>query len=136
MAAIVSDRTRTILFHSLGAVEAAKELIIDGIARSFSTSEAVDARPEEARTLSTLLVTMLIEQVRNVLESKSLQEIDLIRAKHQLHAIGGRHYSQFGDVLGPVMSDVLGRHSRNVGVAWCDTFWAVIRRMQEAKAAA
>lgn len=131
MSTVISDHTRNILFHSLSAVESHRAAVIDAMAVSLAAAEP-DDQSAHAETVAMLLVNMLIEQVKHLVEAQHPQHLNAHRAEHQLHAIDGRHYSRFGDALIPVLRDTMGaRLPKAVGAAWCDAFWAVIQRMQQ-----
>ena len=126
----VSDQVRNILFHSLSAVESHKAAIVDAMATGLA-AEPEDRSPSHAKKVAMLLVDMLIEQVKHLVEARYPQNLDIHLAEHRLHAIDGRHYSLFENALIPILKDTMGNgFSRAVGSAWCEAFRAVIRRMQ------
>ncbi len=132
MSPILSEQTRNTLRHSLTAVEAQKAAIIEAMSRSLAAAGTAEEAPEHSGEAAAVLVTMLIEQAKLLIEGREPQGLDVQRAEHQLHGIDGRHYSRFGDALVPVLKDTLGpSFAKVVGSTWCDTFWALIRAMHQ-----
>ena len=132
MSNAISENTRKTLFHSLAAVESNKAAIIAGMSDSLAADEADHDDLEQAEATVMLLVDMLIEQARYLIDGDRPQDLEAHAIKHQLHGIDGRHYSRFGDALVTVLRDVLGaRLPRHVASAWCDSFWVVIRSMKQ-----
>ncbi|HEV2747023.1 MAG TPA: hypothetical protein VGW34_06960 [Allosphingosinicella sp.] len=78
-----------------------------------------------------LLVQLLIDQVRGLVETGQLTVGGGILDEHEALGIDGRHYSRFGDALVPILRDELGPSvPRDVVAAWCDTFWTVVRHLK------
>jgi hemoglobin-like flavoprotein len=128
MSSSISESTRTNLFRSIAAVEAAAPAIIDGLAASLARAEGEAAPFTRARAIAGLLVQMLLEQAAPMIERRELSGVGEIGAAHAAQGIDGRHYSGFGDALVPVLKDALGpRLPGAVASAWCDAFWLVIR---------
>jgi hemoglobin-like flavoprotein len=137
MSTIISDRTRNHLFHSLSAVETHKEAVIEAMASSLAASEPHEQPSAHARTTAMLLVNMLVQEARHLIQKRDPEELELHIAEHELHGIAGRHYSRFGDALIPVLRDAIGPGlSKTVAAAWCDAFWAIIGMMQQQEAEA
>src|SRR5687768_6120975 len=96
MSNAISENTRTSLFHSLGAVESSKAAIIAAMTGSLAADEAEHEGFEQAEVTVMLLVNMLIEQAKHLIEGDEPQDLEAHALKHQLHGIEGRHYSRFG----------------------------------------
>jgi hemoglobin-like flavoprotein len=128
MRPILSNRSRQMLSQSLPLVHARKQELVDRMQASL-----VQAEPGQDRGRSeinaTILVDMLIDQVRSILDHGEYGDLSHVPAEHAALQIGGRTYSRFGDALVPILKDVLGDHVPSlVSGAWIDTFWAVIRQ--------
>ena len=127
----VTNRTRTLLSRSLPIVRQRKELLLEATERSLASAEEREAPSGQAETTATILVELLLEQVRSLVQSAALAPLGDTAERHRALGITGRHYSRFGDALVPVLRDVLGPTvPREVAAAWCDTFWTIIRAAQ------
>ena len=127
MSPILSERSRRMLSQSLPLVQAHKHEVIDAMQATL-----VQAEPDRDRGQSEInamiLVELLLGEVRNFLETGKFGDLAHIPTQHEALQITGRTYSRFGDVLVPVLKDVLGaRVPDAVPGAWVDSFWAVIR---------
>lgn len=127
MSPTLSDRSRRLLSQSLPLVEAHKHEVIDRMQASLILAEPGQDRGQSEIT-AMMLVAMLINQVRHVLDTGDYDDLAHIPKEHAALGITGRTYSRFGDVLVPILKDVLGANVPNeVSGAWIDMFWAVIR---------
>jgi hemoglobin-like flavoprotein len=134
MSAPVSNRTRSLLSRSLPIVLQRKELLLEGTERSLGWSETREESFGQAETTAMILVELLLEQVRSLVQSGALAPLQDAADQHRKLGITGRHYSRFGDALVPVLRDLLGPTvPREVAAAWCDTFWTIIRAAQPAE---
>ena len=124
---LVGDRTRRLLAQSVHLLESHKDRLIDSLETSLGACEAQEDSFGHAEVTAMILTELLIEQGRSLVDWGELRLSPDTAAEHRALDIGGRHYSRFGDVLVPVIRDVLGpRVPREVASAWCDAFWAVI----------
>lgn len=131
MSTVVSDNTRNILFHSLAVVEGRTEALTDALAISLAAGDRGAQSSARAATAAMVLLTMLVEQAKHLVQGQPPQALESYRAEHRLHGIGGRDYSRFGDALIPALRDTMGTgFPRSVASAWCDAFWAVVGQMQ------
>jgi hypothetical protein len=124
----ISENTRTNLFRSMAAVEAAAPAIVAGLTASLAKAEDEPAPFPRASAIAGSLVAMLLEQATHLIDGREPRNIAEIDAAHRARGIDGRHYSGFGDALVPVLKDALGpRVPAAMVSAWCDAFWFVIR---------
>jgi len=135
MSPVLSDRSRQLLSQSLPLVQAHKHEVIDRMQASLVLTEP-DQDRGQSEINAMILVEMLINQVRHILDTGEFDDLVHIPHEHaQLH-ITGRTYSRFGDALVPILKDVLGANVPNaVPGAWCDTFWKVIQKATSAQPA-
>ena len=127
MSPVLSDRSRQLLSQSLPLVQAHKHEVIDRMQANLILAEPdQDAGQSEINAM--ILVEMLINQVRHILDTGEYGDLAHIPNEHAALKITGRTYSRFGDVLAPVLKDVLGANVPSaVSGAWIDIFWSVIR---------
>ena len=128
----LSENTRKSLFRSLAAVENNKLPITIAMTGSLAAAEAEDSSLERSETIVVILLEMLVEQAKHLIEGRDVQDLEAQARRHQQHGIAGRHYSRFGDALVPVLRDVLGPNlPRGFASAWCDAFWFIIRSINQ-----
>lgn len=126
MSPVLSDRSRQLLSQSLPLVQAQKHEVIDSMRASLILAEP-GQDPGQAEINAMILVEMLVNQVRHILETGEHDGLAHIPNEHAALGITGRTYSRFGDVLAPVLKDVLGKNlPGSVPGAWIDVFWSVI----------
>ena len=102
MSPILNDRSRRMLSQSLPLVQARKHEMIDRIQASLIQAEPEqDAGQSEINAM--MLVEMLINQVRHVLDTGEYYDLAHIPNEHEALHITGRTYSRFGDVLVPIL---------------------------------
>lgn len=128
MSPLLNDRNRQMLSQSLPLVQAHKHDVIDRMQANLILAEpGQDAGQSEINAM--ILVEMLINQVRHVLDTGAYDDLAHIPNEHATLHITGRTYSRFGDVLTPILKDVLGANLPNaVAGVWVDMFWSVIRQ--------
>ena len=130
MSSPVSDRTRSLLSRSLPLVQQRRDLLVERMERSLAAETERKAFGQAGLT-ATMLVDLLVTQVRSLVESAAFAPLDEIADEHRRLDITGRHYSRFGDALVPILRDLLGATvPREVAAAWCDSFWAILRAAQ------
>lgn len=127
MSPVLSDRSRQLLSQSLPLVQAHKHEVIDRMQACLILAEPdQDAGQSEINAM--ILVAMLINQVSHILDTGEYDDLAHIPNEHAALKITGRTYSRFGDVLSPILKDVLGTNVPGaVSGAWIDIFWSVIR---------
>jgi len=130
----VNPRLRSLLVRSLPLVEQRRKLLTEAIERSLAALETEPEAFGQAEMTATMLVQLLLDQVRLLVESGELGPLGDVAAEHRLLDITGRHYSRFGDSLVPILRDILGPTTpREVATAWCDAFWAIVRAAEPAR---
>jgi hypothetical protein len=78
-----------------------------------------------------VLLRFLVEQVKQIAHGGARCDLEPSRSEHERHEIDGRHSSRFGDPLGPILREALGRPFRGATVAaWCEAFQAIVQEMQ------
>jgi hemoglobin-like flavoprotein len=128
MSPILSDRNRQLLSRSLPLVQAHKHEVIDQMQASLILAEP-EQHPGQSEINAMILIEMLVNQVSHVLDTGEYDDLAHIPNEHAALNITGRTYSRFGDVLAPIIKDVLGTNvPAEVAGAWIDMFWAVIRQ--------
>ena len=128
MSPVLSDRSRQLLSQSLPLVQAHKHEVIDRMQANLILAEP-DQDPGQSEINAMILVEMLINQVRHILDTGEYDDLAHIPNEHAALKITGRTYSRFGDVLAPILKDVLGANvPSTVSGAWIDIFWSVIRQ--------
>ena len=90
--------------------------------------------PGQSEINAMILVEMLINHTRHLLETGKLDDVAHIANEHAELKITGRTYSRFGDVIVPILKDVLGPNAPSVVPGlWCDMFWRIIREVTSAQ---
>jgi hypothetical protein len=130
MSQTISERTAIALRSSISTVEAFKLPIIEEMTASLAAADPRRGR-QWAEVAAESLVSMLIDQAHSLITAGIPRDLRSVRREHRRKSINGPHYSRFGDALAAVMIDAAGAAlPRNIGGAWCDTFWAVIARLR------
>jgi hemoglobin-like flavoprotein len=116
------------LSQSLPLFQAHKHDVIDRMQASLELAEP-DQKPGQSEINAMILVEMLLNQVRHLLDKGEYDDLAHIPGEHAALQITGRTYSRFGDVLVPILRDVLGANlPGEVPGAWIDVFWSVLRQ--------
>ena len=139
MSSIIGSRTREQLARSLHLLEAHKDRFLEGMEASLRAQESGGESFGQSEVTAMMLTDLLLEQGRSLADRGELRLPYDALAQHRALDIDGRHYSRFGDALVAVVRDSLGAGAPvEIGSAWCDAFWAIIRAVldQEAKAPA
>lgn len=131
MSNVISEHTRAIVSRSLPMVRQHKDEIISRMEVHLRGVNGDDEAFGQSEAASMILVELLIGQAVLVTERGVAGGLEATVEEHRSLQITGRHYSRFGDALVPVLSDELGPDvPREVVLAWCDTFWVVIRALE------
>ncbi len=130
MSSLITDRARDILSRSLPFVQNHQDRITERMEVHLRGAGG-DREPfGQAEVASMMLVQLLLDEARSLVESGRLTKADGRLDEHQAREIDGRHYSRFGDARVPILKDELGPNlPREIPAAWCDTFWAVMREL-------
>lgn len=128
MSPVLSQHSRQMLSQSLPLVGAHKHELIDRMQANLALAEP-DQNPGQPEINAMILVQMLINQVRHFLDTGEYDDLAHVPNEHAALKITGRTYSRFGDVLVPILKDVLGPNVPSaVPSAWIDMFWSVVRK--------
>ena len=128
MSPLLSERSRQMLSQSLPLVQAHKHEVIDRMQANLELTDQ-DQTPGQSEINAMILVEMLVAQTRHLLETGELDDLAHIPSEHDALKTPGRTYARFGDVLVPILKDVLGTNVPSaVPGAWCDMFWKVIQQ--------
>jgi hemoglobin-like flavoprotein len=131
MSPLISESTRRNLSRSLPLVEQHREDLVNCMEASLRAAEPSGEAYGQSEVASMILVGLLLEQVRSVVNRGELGDLRDVADEHRSLAIDGRHYSRFGDSLVANLRDLLGpKLPTEVTAAWCDTFWTTIRSAQ------
>jgi len=132
MSSLLSERARRMLSKSLPLFQAHKHEVIDRMQPCLELAEP-DQNPGQSEVNAMILVEMLVNQGRHLLDTGKLDDLAHIPSEHAALQITGRTYSRFGDVLVPILKDVFGPNVPSmVPGLWCDTFWRIIRAARSA----
>jgi nitric oxide dioxygenase/hemoglobin len=131
----IEETTRRRLALSIHLIESHKDQLIAAIEAPLRTQEPPHATTSQAATIAELLTGLLLAQARNLVNAGTLAVADRTAADHQALGISGRHYSRYGDVLVPVLRDVIGANlPTDIAAAWGDLFWAAVAATRPARA--
>jgi hypothetical protein len=122
---------RAYLAQSLPLVLQHRDQLLGSIEAQFDL-EHFDRSSRDPGIAAMILLELLIEAARSIVESGELRLDPDLSVEHQRLGIDGRHYSRFGDLLVPLLKDITLPAA--VAAAWCDAFWAAIRAVTELKA--
>jgi len=132
----VTTRMRSLLARSLPLVQQHKTMLVERIEKSLAAAESRDEPFGQAEVAAMMLVELLLDQARGLVESGAFAPLADVAEEHRALGITGRHYSRFGDALVPILRDLLGPIvPREVAAAYCDLFWTVLRASQAAEPA-
>lgn len=129
MSEATNERSRENLSQSFPLVKQRKDDIAERIEASLQsgrTEEVVGAEPER---VATVLLELLLEEAETWIERGEVSNLADVAGEHESLGISGRHYSRFGDLLVPVLKDLIGLPSP-VAASWCDLFWRAIGSAQ------
>jgi len=130
----LSARQRGLLSQSLLLAERSEDALIDRMSSCLRASDRGGA--DNSEMIAMMLVDLMLTHANNLARSGPAADPAETRREHDALGIQGRHYSLFGDALGPILDDLLGPNlPRTVAGAWCDAFWALIRVVQAERAA-
>ena len=137
MSEAVSTRTRSLLARTLALVQQRREALVARMESALAELEPNGGAVGQAEVTAVLLVDLLLDEARQLVEAGALGPLGHVTGEHYLLDITGRHYSRFGDALMPILRDLLGPiPPREVLAAWVDTFWAIIRAADGGRAEA
>jgi hemoglobin-like flavoprotein len=131
MTSPITDNARDILARSLPLLQPGRDQIVERMELHLRGAGGGEQPAAWARAAATLLVQLLFDQARSLVESGELAAAEAIFDEHRALPIDGRHYSRFGDALVPILRDLLGAGvPREVAGTWCDIFWTAIGELK------
>ncbi len=135
MSEVISTRTRSLLARSLPLVQQRREALVGRMEAALAELDTKETAIGQAEVTASVLVDLLLDQARDLVESGAFGELGYLAGEHYLLEITGRHYSRFGDALMPALRDLLGPiPPRELLAAWVDTFWAILNAAEGGKA--
>ena len=135
----LSERSRAIVAESLPLMEEHRAPLQEALERYMARQGPYHPSSERAKTTAGALADMLFGQASQLSRRDPTAGIGAAAEFHRALALGGEHYSIFGDALKPIMIDVLGsKATPPVIAAWIDAYWAIVRLLhrQETRLAA
>jgi hemoglobin-like flavoprotein len=135
MADATNARSREHLSQSLSLVKQRKDDIAERIEANLQSHGAQDEAYGQSEMVASVLLELLLEEAATWIERGEVARLPGLAEEHESLGISGRHYSRFGDLLVPVLKDLIGLPSP-VAASWCDLFWRAIRSVQDERALA
>jgi hemoglobin-like flavoprotein len=135
----LSERSRAIVAETLPMMERNHIPLQEAMERSMARQGPHDPSSARTKVRVRAIVDMLLDHAGGLGRSGRSPAVAATAQRHRAQAIGGEHYSSFGDGLKPVMKDVLGaKAAAPVIAAWGDAYWAIVRTVfdREARLAA
>ena len=135
----LSGRSRAIIAETLPLMERHRLPLQAALERYMARQGPHHPTPGRSKITTGALADMLFGQARRLSRNGPSAGIVAAAEFHRALALGGEHYSIFGDALKPIMIDVLGpKATPAVIAAWIDAYWAIVRevRRQETRLAA
>ena len=135
----LSERSRAIVAESLPLMEEHRAPLQKALERYMARQGPYHPSAERSKVTTGALADMLFGQARQLNGSGPAAGLVAAAQFHRTLALGGEHYSVFGDALKPIMIDVLGsKATPPVIAAWVDAYWAIVRLLhrQETRLAA
>jgi hypothetical protein len=92
---------------------------------------ASNASTAGADNVAAELVDILLDHVRGILGDTPLGVSETSR-RHRKLGVASEHYSLFGDMLAPIMKDLMGAQATSAVLsAWGDAYWAGVRSVTD-----
>lgn len=139
MSTELSGSSRAIIAETLPLMEQHRGPLQEALERYMARQGPYHPSAERSKTTTGALADMLFGQARQLSRNGPASGIAAAAEFHRALALGGEHYSSFGDALKPIMIDVLGsKATPPVIAAWIDAYWAIVRMLhrQETRLAA
>lgn len=125
-----SERTRAIVAETLPLVEQHRAEMEEALERYVARRGPDDPSSDRPKVTTGAIMEMLIGHVRQLDGSGPASGIAETSRRHRTLALGGAHYSCFGDALVPIMRDVLrSKATPPVLAAWTDAYWAIVHNL-------
>ena len=136
MTKIVSTSTAKIVARSLPLMEERRDALEAAMRRYMGRSGPYDPSKGRHELTTRTLFDMLFDHARGIDAAGGIAATGQHGERHRQLAIGGEHYSSFGDGLMPIMKDVLGTEAAPPLLsAWGDAYWAITRHVAAQPAA-
>lgn len=135
----LSAPARDIIAETLPLIEQHRAPLEEALGRYMARQGPYDPSPGRTKVITGAIVDMLLGHARRLGAHGPDAGIAETARRHQILALGGEHYSIFGDALKPIMKDVLGPKATSpVLAAWTDAYWTIVRMLfrQETRLAA
>lgn len=126
----LSERARATIAETLPLMEQHRPALEEALERWMARYGPYDRSAGRPGVTTRAIVDMLLGHARVLGDDGQAAAIAETGRRHQALALGGEHYSCFGDGLKPVMKDVLGSMATSpMLAAWTDAYWAIVRRL-------
>jgi hemoglobin-like flavoprotein len=126
----LSERARGILAETLPLVEQHREPLEAALTRYVARQGPYAPAPGRAEASAGAIMDMLIGHARQIVDAGRADGLTETALRHRSLALGGEHYSSFGDGLRPILKDVLGESATDPFLAaWTDAYWAIVRAL-------
>ena len=135
----LSERSRAIIAETLPMMEQHRAALEEALVRHMARQGPCHPSPGRSKVGTLALSDMLFGQAGGLGGNGPAAGIVEAAQRHRNLALGGEHYSSFGDALKPTMIDVLGSEATPLVIAaWVDAYWAIVRMVfrQETRIAA
>jgi hemoglobin-like flavoprotein len=124
----ISKQSAAIVVDSLPAIVARRRPFEEAMAKHMARRGPFDPSRDRYRVTAASIADMLLDHAGGITAQGEISIIPHHAERHQRMAIGGEHYSAFGDGLAAILSDVVpAQASPGFLAAWGDTYWAVTR---------
>lgn len=126
----LSGRSRAIIAETVPLIEQNRGPLQEALERYMARQGPYHPSPGRSKAVTEALADMLFSQAGQLSRKGSAAGLVAAAKFHHALALGGEHYSMFGDGLKPIMIDVLGsKATPSVIVAWIDAYWAIVRAL-------
>jgi len=124
----ISTRSATIVSQSLPMMRRKRSEIEAAMTSHMGRSGPFDPSKGRHEVTTGAILDMLYDHATSIGATGTIDRNGGHGDRHRLLAIGGEHYSHFGDGLVPVLKDVLGAEAEpSLLAAWSDAYWAITR---------
>jgi hemoglobin-like flavoprotein len=135
MATSLSEPARAIIAETLPLMEQHRAPLEKALERYMARHGPYDPSAGRTKVTTRAIMDMMLGRARQLGVNEAAVGIAQTARRHQTLAIGGEHYSCFGDGLKPIMKDVLGAEATSpVLAAWTDAYWASVRMLHQQQA--
>jgi hemoglobin-like flavoprotein len=125
-----SERSAAIVAETLALMYQNRVALEEAMARYMSRQGPHDPSATRSWARVRAITDMLFDHAAQPGGKGRSAAIAATAQHHHALAIGGEHYSSFGDGLKPIMKDVLGsKATASVVAAWGDAYWAIVRTL-------